>query len=364
MKINNLKLKNYRNYEELNLKFSDYKNIIIGDNGIGKTNIVEAIYYLALTKSFRCPNDILLIKDKEEISIIEANIKTKINNNYKIILSKTGKNIKIDNKTINKISDYISKLNIILFTVDDLKLIKDNPSIHRKLINMELSQFDNNYLKLLSLHNKILKQRNAYLKSMLINGNLSKEYLDILTKKLIEIGLKIYEIRKKYIDEINIHLNNIFFKIVKKENLKIEYISQYSNKKDEIIKDYNKNYKKDLNYGKTHIGVHLDDFIFKINDKEARNYLSEGEQKNAIISFKLAEIKYCINNKKQTPILILDDLFSELDNKKINSLISFFKKSYQIFITTTDIQKVNKKLLNNCRVIHIKKTRIEVKDYE
>ena len=365
MKINNLKLKNFRSYDELNLKFSDYKNIIIGDNGVGKTNIVEAIYYLALTKSFRCNDDSLLLNENSESAIIEANIKTTINNVYKIVLTKNGKKILIDNKQITTISDYISKLNVIIFTIDDLKLIKDNPSMHRKLINMELSQFNNNYLKLLSLHNKVLKQRNTYLKSMQINSYVPKEYLDIITEKMIDLGLQIHEIHKQYLMIINDYLTTIFEKSTKKKNLKIKYVSQYENKnKNNLIKEYKSSLTRDLNYGKTNIGVHLDDFIFVVNDKEAKYFLSEGEQKSAVISFKLAEIKYCIDNFKKTPILILDDLFSELDNKKINSLISNLRKSLQIFITTTDINKVNKKLLNNCRVIKIKPQKVEVKDYE
>lgn len=365
MKITNLKLKNFRNYDNLNLDFSQYKNIIIGNNGIGKTNIVEAIYYLSLTKSFRTSNDEVLIKDNEDFAVIEANIVDKINNNYKIVINKVGKNIKIDNNPITSISDYISKINVILFNQEDLKLIKDNPSTHRKLINMELSEFNNEYLKLLSLYNKVLKQRNTYLKSMYFNGNIPRDYLDILTDKLADLGLKIYHIRKEYIEEINSYLAKIFYKIVKKDNLSIKYISNYENKtKEELLKQYKKMEQKDINYGKTHLGIHIDDFLFNINSKLAKDFLSEGELKNAIISFKLSEIKYCINKKNKTPILILDDLFSELDDKKINSLIGNFKKNFQIIITTTDLNKVNPKLLNNCRVFKITNKRIEVKDYE
>ncbi len=365
MQITNLKLKNFRNHSKLDINFSKNKNIIIGNNGIGKTNIIEAIYYLALTKSFRTNDDEILIKENEELAVIEANIIDKISNNYKIVINKQGKNIKIDGKQIKQISDYISKLNIILFNPEDLKIIKDNPSIHRKLINMELSQFNNEYLKLLSIYNKILKQRNMYLKSMQFNGNITRDYLDIITDKLVEIGSKIFNIRNNYINEINNYISDIFKKIVKKEKLQIKYISDFDNKtKEELLKAYNKNFQRDINYGKTHLGVHLDDFIFEINNKPAKEFLSEGELKNAVISFKLSEIKYCINNKNIIPILILDDLFSELDNKKINSLIGNFKKTFQIIITTTDIDKVNKKLLKNCRIFKLTPKKLEVKDYE
>ena len=365
MRITNLKLKNFRNHTNLDLKFSNYKNIIIGNNGIGKTNIVEAIYYLALTKSFRTSNDEVLIKEDEEFAVIEATILDKISNNYKIVINKQGKHIKIDNNSIRIISDYISKLNVILFTQEDMKLIKDNPSTHRKLINMELSQFNNEYLKLLSMYNKVLKQRNTYLKSMYLNGNIPTDYLDVLTDKLIDLGLKIYNIRKNYIDEINSYIKDIFMKVVKKDNLQIKYISNYENKsKEELLKSYKKYQQKDINYGKTHLGIHIDDFLFEINKKAAKEFLSEGELKNAVIAFKLSEIKYCMNNLNKTPILILDDLFSELDNKKINSLIGNFKKSFQIIITTTDIDKVNEKLLKNSRVFKITNKKVEVKNYE
>ncbi len=365
MKITNLKLKNFRNHNNLNLNFSNYKNIIIGNNGIGKTNIVESIYYLALTKSFRTNNDEVLIKDSEDFAVIEANIVDKISNVFKIVITKAGKNIRIDNNQIKSIGDYISKLNVILFTTEDMKLIKDNPSIHRKLINMELSQFNNDYLKLLSMYNKVLKQRNTYLKSMYLNGNIPTDYLEILTDKLIDLGIKIHNIRKDYVNQINSYIGIIFKKVVKKELLQIKYISNFEGKnKEELQKDYKKNQTKDINYGKTHLGVHIDDYLFEINNHLAKDFLSEGELKNAIIAFKLSEIKYCINTKKRTPILILDDLFSELDDKKINTLISNFKKNFQIIITTTDIDKVNKKLLNNCRVIKITNKKVEVKDYE
>jgi DNA replication and repair protein RecF len=365
MKITNLKLTNFRNYSNLNLSFHNNINILIGNNGVGKTNIVEAIYYLSLTRSFRTNLDKVLIKEGEEYAVINATIFNKISNNYKITIFESNKNIKIDNTQITKIGDYISKINIVLFNAEDLKLIKDNPSIHRKLINMELSIVNNEYLKLLSLYNKILKQRNMYLKTMQTNGMASVDYLNIVTDKLIEIGLKIYEIRFNYIDTLNTFLTPIFNKIVKKDNLKVNYISNYKKKTAENLKkEYQKCLQRDINYGKTTIGIHLDDYTFELDKKIAKEFLSEGELKNAVISFKLAEISYSIKIKKVTPILILDDLFSELDDKKINKIIGYFNKNIQIFITTTDIDKVNKKLLKNCKVFKLTNKRIEEKIYE
>ncbi len=365
MQIHKLKLINYRNFISEEFNFSKYKNIIIGNNGMGKTNIVEAIYYLAITKSFRTFEDNVLINIDQEFCTIKGYIYHNNQKEYKIVIEKSGKKVFIDSKQINKISDYISRINVIVFNQEDLKLIKDNPSTHRKLINMEISQLDNEYLKLLSDYNKVLKQRNTYLKSMLTNSMIPKEFLDILTGKLIDLGLKINMLRKNYIDVINQHLNKNFKKITKKEGLYLKYLSEYNDlTKEELIKKYNQIYKKDLNYGKSNIGVHLDDFIFYYKNKLAKNYLSEGEQKNAIISFKLAEINLFYDKTRTMPILILDDLFSELDNQKISKIIKFFKKSIQLFITTTDLDNIDEKILNNSRVFKIKNKKIEVKDYE
>ncbi len=363
MQISKLKLVNFRNFEKIEFEFSKYKNIIIGKNGIGKTNIVESIYYLALTKSFRTYDDLVLIQENADKSIIQGEIKTKYKNNYKIIIEKPGKKVYINNNQIYKLSDYISKINVIMFNHEDLKLIKDSPSIHRKLINMEISQLNNKYLKLLTNYNKILKQRNTYLKSMLLNSMIPKDYLYILTEKLIDIGLELYSIRKKFIDEINIYLNQNFQKITKKDGLILKYVSEYEDlTKEQLIKKYNQNFPKDLNYGKTNIGIHLDDFIFYYKSNLAKNYLSEGEQKNSIISFKLAEINIFYKQTKTMPILILDDLFSELDKTKINNIFKFIDNDIQTFITTTEITKLSKKLRDNSKIFIVNNGVVDIKE--
>jgi len=364
MQITELKLTNFRNYNQQSFCFSPIKNIIIGNNGMGKTNIVEAIHYLSITKSFRTINDQVVIKESEPFAIVEGSIKDRIQNNYKILIENSGKKVYINGNQVKRLSDYISQINIVLFNPEDLKLIKDNPSTHRKLINMELSGLNNKYLKLLSSYNKILKQRNTYLKSMFLNGMIPKDYLDILTVKLVDLGMDIYKIRKKFIEDINEYLSVNFKKITKKEGLYLKYETHYENfTKDEILKKYESLFKKDLNYGKTNFGIHLDDFVFYFNDKIAKDYLSEGEQKNAIISFKLSEVNLYNNQLGKTPILILDDLFSELDKEKITKVLKFFKKGIQIFITTTDIDQVDEKILKNSKIITIKGNKIEEREY-
>lgn len=365
MKISNLKLYNFRNYETISLDFSNKQNIIIGENGSGKTNIVEAIYVLAITKSFRGTLDKVLIKNGTKEMRVEGTVKNKINHKYEISLSETGKIVKIDKNKIAKLSNYISKINVVLFTPEDTNAIKDSPTTRRNMINIEISQLENGYLHLLNEYNKVLKQRNAFLKLMYINKLASPDYLWILTEKMIDIGLKIVQFRQKFIESINKYIDDINFSITRKKGLRISYISSYKNKsKDELISKYKNYLDKDIVLGKTSIGPHHDDFIFSLRGNNLKDYGSEGEQKNAIVCFKLAEIELFIKEKGIYPILILDDLFSELDARKINNILKKLNKNLQIFITTTDLKNINTKILNNCTVFNIKKEKVVKKEYE
>ena len=360
MQITKIKLTNFRNYENQTFNFSNNKNIIIGNNGVGKTNIVEAIYYLALTKSFRTNVDNSLVNNNQDAFSIIGTINDKISSDYKITFDKQTKKVYIDNNQIRKFSDYISNINIVCFNTEDLKLIKDSPSVHRQLINIEISQLDNKYLKTLSIYNKILKQRNTYLKNVNLKENSNKEFLYILTDKLIEYGLIINEIRNNFINNINKYLDNYFKEITGKEGLTLKYISDYNDiTKEKLKKKYNKLIMKDINYGNTTIGIHLDDFIFYYQDIIAKNYLSEGEKKNAVIAFKLSEINIFKETTKTNPILILDDLFSELDKEKINKILNLLKDDMQIFITTTDLKHLEEEKLKKSKIFTIKEGKIE-----
>ena len=359
MQIVNLKLQNFRNYDNLELEFSK-KNIIYGKNGMGKTNLIEAIYVLALTKTFRSNNEKIVIKEDKDITKINGIIIDDIKNKYEVFINKTGKKVKIDNNTYKKISDYISNIKVILFNPNDLQIIKDSPSIRRKLLNVSISQYNNNYLKILSNYNKILKQRNAYLKTMYINATASKEYLDILTEKLIDLGLDIYEYRKNYIKDINLKINDIYKKISNIDGINIEYISNYNDlNKEKLLKKYKELLNKDMMLGMTKLGIHHDDLVFKIKNNDLKEYGSEGQQKNSIIAYKLSEIDVFKEKINKIPILILDDLFSELDEEKINNILNLIDNDVQTFITTTEIDKVNNKVKENSKIFHITESGIK-----
>lgn len=360
MIIDDLKLLNFRSYSSLNLKFNPKLNIIYGMNGAGKTNIVEAIYALSLTKSFRTSQDNLMIMKDKTVSKIEANIINNEKKNYQLILQSHEKRVKINNIRIDKLSDYVADIFMILFNPDDLKIIKESPALRRKFINIELSQLNKNYILYLNGYNKILKQRNIYLKEMYINGTLSKNYLNIMTEKLVEYGKNIYEIRKRFINDVSKSISDNYLKIFEYGDLQIKYVSDFADSKENLLKKYDQYLKKDMLLGKTTFGIHRDDIEFELDGYSLKDCGSEGQQKNAIIAFKLSEIDIVKKEKDYYPILIFDDLSSELDKNKINNIISMFDEKVQTFITTTSIDYFSEQIINNALVIKVSNSNVEV----
>lgn len=354
MKISSLKLLNFRNYERVELNFQDNLNIIYGNNGSGKTNLVEAIYALSITKSFRNSNDKNLIKKGELSANIEGVVINNTENIYQVIINKEGKKVKIDKKVILKVSDYIANIKIVLLQPDEQTIFNDSPSVRRKLLNIEISQLEKDYIIYLNNYNKVLKQRNFYLRELYINGNASKEYLNILTKKLIDYGLKIYNFRNNFINKINEYIGESYQNIFEFGNLNIKYNSDYKDKtNEELCNIYQKNYNKEIILGKTLLGIHHDDIIFLLDKQNIAEWGSNGQQKNAVFAFKLAEIKVIEEKTGEYPILILDDLFSALDNNKIKNIIKLLDNNIQTFITTTELERIDDSLLKNAKLFKV-----------
>lgn len=364
MFLQELNLKFFRNYNSLKIKFDPFLNIICGDNAQGKTNLLESIYFLSLNKSHRTNEEENLIKEGQNKFKIKGNINNKGNKIiYEIIFRNNEKIFKIDNKEIKKINDYITNnVNIILFNPQDLEIIQGSPGIRREYLNTEIGQISNNYLNILSEYNKLLKIRNDYLKKMANNKQIDLNYFDIVTTYLIEKGYIICKMREKFINEINNSCSNIFNDITGLEKFKIEYITNFDFKNDnykiEIFKKYKKNLKKEIHQGKTLLGPHRDDFVFLLDEKNLKVFGSQGQQRIAILSIKLSEIKVFEKYKSVKPIVLLDDIFSELDLKKRKKIINFFDKDVQIIITTTDLKNINKKILEKSKIIKIKDGKI------
>jgi len=370
MQIKKLYLKNYRNYINLDINFDSRLNIIIGDNAQGKTNIIEAIYLLAITKSFLTNNYKNLINYDNDISKIKGNVFINDKNNIlEIIISNDFKKVKFNKKEVSKLSDYISKFNVLVFSPNDLKLIKDIPNIRRRFLDIELSQLDNMYLKKINEFNILLKNRNEYLKYIKNTNNLNNKYLDIINLKYASLCVDIYMIRKKFIDDINKYIKTIYKNISNYDGLYIKYVSNVSNKEDdsekikeEFLDKINKIKEKEINYGSSILGIKRDDFVFYLGEKNLINYGSQGQQKLAVLALKLAEIEIFNLKRGDSPILLLDDLFSELDIKKRNNVIKYISDDIQTIITTTDLNKINKKLINKAKIFKITNGKMEEED--
>ena len=366
MRIEHLKLINYRNYSNLEIEFNNNVNIFIGDNGKGKTNILESIYVLSLTKTNRAGLPDNLIKFNEDISKIEGIIRRdEIIKKQEIWLSKNKKQIFINNKEIRRIKDYISNFCVISFTPNDLEIVKGSPNIRRNVINIDISQLHNKYISYLNEYNQIIKIRNEYLKKMNLDGNSDIRYLDIINEKLIENGIKIYEYRYDFFCKINELISDIYKKLTNLSNLEISYETNialddfdYQKVKKNYENKLKKNFKVELMQGITLIGPHRDDFSFKLNGMDMKNFASQGQQRIAVIAFKLSEIYLFKKETSEYPVLLLDDIFSEIDNKKRNKIIKFLLKDIQSIITTTDINDIEDKLLEKATIYNVNNNKI------
>lgn len=362
MIIKKLQLKHFRNYDDLSIDFNKKINIFIGDNAQGKTNILESIYTLAITKSHRTHLDTNLIQNDSKYGKIKGVIKKEIDevdSDLEILINAKGKKVSVNKKQIKKISDYISYFNVIIFHPDDLDILKGSPSERRKFLNIEIGQLDNRYIAALNNYNAILKNRNSYLKRITTDCY-DKNYLDILNDQLAENAVKLYIYRNQFIKDINDSIKKVNSKIKGFNNIELKYDTSILNEdpiniKQNLLKKYQKDLYKEIIMSQTMTGPHRDDFIFFANNKNIKEFGSQGQQRMAVLCLKLAEIELFKNKKGEYPVLLLDDIFSELDSKKRHNIIKYINKRMQIMITTTDISDIEKSLLEKAKIFTVKK---------
>ena len=368
MKIKQIKLINFRNLENVELNFTNNINIIIGGNGAGKTNILEAVYLNSLTKSFRANNDIELIKFNKDFLTIKTTIKEN-SYNEKVLynIDKISKKIYLNSNKITKLSEYIGKYPVVISTPEDVLMIKTSPSNRRDVLNISICQFNKEYFKTLNEYNKLLKLRNDYLKRILVNSNSDMKYFEIITTKLIEKAIYIYIERNKYINSINSYLGSIFEHICLNKNLILKYspnvdITEYDDENISKIlqKKFKRDFNKEISLGMTISGPHRDDFNFYLDNKDMKFYSSEGQKKMAVISYKLAEMKLFQEQEDKKPIILLDDLFSELDIKNKNRLVKYIPEDLQVIITSNDLKGINKSIRDNAKIFKIKDSEVRV----
>lgn len=355
MQIKKIRLQNYRNYDNFEIDLGQNLNIIIGNNAQGKTNLLESIYVLAVTKSFLSINDKGLIKFNNKFAKISGEItnNTSRNNKLEIIFSDKGKVVKVNGKEIKKLSDYISIINVIIFSTDNIRIFKESPNSRRKYFNIEISQINKNYLKYLSEYNILLKQRNEFLKVMNINKKSDLDYLDILNDKYVDLSIEISNYRKRYVDDINENLSDMFKYITGMDGLILKYHTNIDEDKEVFKEKLTSNLNKELMYKMTLIGPNRDDFYFKLDDKNLSLYGSQGQMRSAVLALKLSEVKLFNDKTGDSPILLLDDIFSELDIEKRNNLLSTLSNNVQTVITTTDMENITEDIRKKANVYEI-----------
>lgn len=341
MVIKKIKLKDFRNYSDSEFKFNNKLNIIIGKNAQGKTNILEAIFFAVLGKSFRTSKEKEVIKWNSQRGFIKAYFAKKYRDvEIEFLFDRDhNKTVKIDNIPIRKIGELLCQANAVFFSPDELKLIKESPEERRRFMNIDISQTNKKYFYILGRYEKVLQNRNKLLKSSL-DINVIKQTIDIWDRALCDLAEKIFLERKKFIEDLAPYASLAHEYISSgKEKLEIKYISSFSeNYAQNMQKALAKNLEKDFKLGYTTVGVHRDEIDIYLNGTEVKNFGSRGQQRTSALSLKLAEIEIIKNRIGEYPILLLDDVFSELDKDRREKLLKFTSKT-QTIITCTDFDE-------------------------
>ena len=357
MVIKSLKLKNYRKYDLLDLTFDSKTNILYGDNAQGKTNILEAMYLTGTTKSHRGTKDRDLIKFGEEESHLET-IVNKHGTDFQIdmhLKKNSPKGIAVNKIPIRRASELFGIIHFVFFSPEDLNIIKEGPSGRRRFIDLELSQLDKLYLNNLSNYNRIINQRNSLLKELYKQENLM-ETLDIWDLQLVDYGNKVMERREEFIRQVNKIISDIHFKLTGgKEKISITYEKSIGNLSlEQALK---KNRERDIRMKSTSAGPHRDDLCFMAGNLDIRKFGSQGQQRTAALSLKLSEIELVKQLINDTPILLLDDVLSELDKHRQNYLLDSIH-DIQTVITCTGLDEfVNHRFSIN-KIFHVKNGKV------
>lgn len=361
MWLDSLTIKHFRNYEDIEVDFNPELNIFLGRNAQGKTNILEAIYFLALTRSHRTRTDKNLVQfEKEDLSVSGILHKKSGRIPLEINLTPKGRVTKVNHLKQAKLSDYIGHMNVVLFAPEDLQLIKGAPSVRRKFIDMELGQIKPIYLSDLSHYNHVLKQRNTYLKTA---ETIDDTFLSVLDEQLIDYGCRVMLHRLEFLENLEKFGQKKHFEISDQlEELSIKYQSSINfvdknHLKESFETALQKSRSRDLFKKNTGVGPHRDDLTFLINGMDA-SFGSQGQHRSLVLSLKLAEIELMESVTNEAPILLLDDVMSELDNTRQLKLLETISQNIQTFITTTSLDHLQN-LPTNLKIFQIEAGKIE-----
>ena len=361
MYIKYLKLKNYRNYNELYLELNPKVNVFIGDNAQGKTNILESIYYCSIGKSHRTSKDKELIKwDKGETLISVYVSKERLDKKIDVKIFKEGKKgININSIKVNKISELMGILNVVMFSPEDLKIVKESPSFRRRFLDIELCKLNKKYYYNLVQYNKVIDERNAVLKKW---NNINNDILDVYDQQISNFGSFIIKERYFYIDKLKVFGSKIHKEITSDiEKIDFEYVTsvkQINKCNDELLNSLFVNRKKDFERKSTSVGPHRDDFSIKINDVDTRIYGSQGQQRTSVLTIKFASLEIIRELTGEYPVLLLDDVLSELDTKRQKYILKSIN-NLQTIITCTGISDINDYLQHDAAIYKVNNGIIE-----
>ncbi|MBR5227056.1 MAG: DNA replication/repair protein RecF [Clostridia bacterium] len=355
MYINKICIDKFRNYEKLDLDFSKNINIIFGNNGKGKTNILEAIYICAITKSYRTSKDNECIKFGDDYCNIDCEFEDKnIKTNIQVYIDNNGKKqIKENGIKITKYTDYIGKFPVVMFSPDDMDIVKGSPKNRRKFLDILISQISKKYVVVLSEYKKTINLKNNLLK--LNRNQIDINYLKILNEKLAKQIVEIVHKRKEFTELLWINAKEIQKNISKgNESLNFVYQTEFKDMDfEKVLKTLNDCIDNDILKKSSTKGIGHDDIIIYVNDTEVAKYGSQGQNRTALLSMKIGEFELLKTQKENVPLILLDDVFSELDNERINFLLDYIKK-YQVFITTTTVENIK---MDNVKFFDIEKIR-------
>ncbi|HEX7056511.1 MAG TPA: DNA replication/repair protein RecF [Bacilli bacterium] len=361
MRLKQLRLSNYRNYRQVELETNHQVNIFVGPNAQGKTNLLEAILVLSLTKSHRTHKDKELIRWEAPEAFIFGEVQKKYGDaSLSLQIGQQGKKAKINGLEQRKLSDFIGTMNVVMFAPEDLEIVKGSPGVRRRFLDMEIGQVSPAYLHDLLQYQKVLQQRNHLLKT---GATPNREMLEIWNGQLSSFGVKIMRKRKNFIEKLQTIAMRIHQSITnEQEQIRIEYnpslpLEDFTDETvlfERFMVKLSQVNEQELRRGMTLFGPHRDDLQFFINDKDALPFGSQGQQRTAALSLKLAEIELIYEEVGEYPILLLDDVLSELDNLRQTQLIRTFGEKVQTFITTTGIESVDWHLLQGARMVHIR----------
>lgn len=350
--VSKLKLINFRCFSKVEISFSKKINILLGVNAVGKTTIAEGVYMLGCCKSHRTNNDFEIVRKGEEFySIISNVVLDDVEEEIKVLCTNKGKKILKNDKVYRNLSDYVGYFNVVLFCPEDLRMIKGDPSSRRRFLDLFISQVDREYLIALMKYKKILKQRNEYLKSD--EDKMDYILLETLTNGLINEAKTIISKRKEYVEKLNQYFNSEIDvisgnqecgKLVYKMNVDV----------DKIDEEFEKKRKAELLLQTTMVGPHKDDLEILINGEKSSAFASQGQQRTLALALKLSQARV-IKEKSNNVIIILDDVFGELDKERQNNLIKLLTFDSQIIITTTTIENLSEEVLKKSKIIDINK---------